>query len=451
MYMSRAVQQLRDVVEILPTAPVLVPPQPDVPLEPQPQPADKDAYSNAFVWAGLKAVEKEMSLRDIGKDAQIKFKLDNPLSTSTVTRASMRPGLPPCKPGPAQKYPLVCEQKLLQFIVELRASNLPTLKCIIMGYACKLYVMYLEKANEARDAGIAIGVDVLPPVVINYYPNGMTESWYKRFLRTYVDVIGTSNQTPLEQSRAQWATSKNICQYYRVLRDALLDLGLCYLNPAYDETVPFDEKNPANNQCVELLWYPGKLGRVFSMDETKIVLSTTDISRRNSDVIIVPKDENGKLQSNETLAIKNDGGQDCSMAGGSLADGRALPALYIFTGGYYLGDMKDGPDSDIVNFATGKFFPSQFTSSPSGGMTDDIMLDYIQKVVQPIFTDLSVTNPVLGILDGYGSHFTLEVLEHCRSNHITLLLRVPHCSHIIQGEDVSNFGPFKARLAAAKS
>ena len=32
-----------------------------------------------------------------------------------------------------------------------------------------------------------------------------------------------------------------------------------------------------------------------------------------------------------------------------------------------------------------------------------------------------------------------------------LILRPPHCSHIIQNEDVANFGPFKDRLAIEKS
>ena len=139
------------------------------------------------------------------------------------------------------------------------------------------------------------------------------------------------------------------------------------------------------------------------------------------------------------------------IVGGTVADGRALPALYVFTSTYYHSDTNGGPDSTILNPATDKFFPAYFTYSPSGGMTDDMMLFYLRYVVVPCFPDLSSDNPIVFIVDGYGSHFTLEVLIYCRDNNIILILRPPHCSHIIQNEDVANFGPFKDRLEIEKS
>ena len=40
----------------------------------------------------------------------------------------------------------------------------------------------------------------------------------------------------------------------------------------------------------------------------------------------------------------------------------------------------------------------------------------------------------------------LEVLELCKANHIYIVLRPPHTSHILQGEDVVNFGVFKTTM-----
>ncbi|KAL1526990.1 hypothetical protein AB1Y20_015679 [Prymnesium parvum] len=48
-------------------------------------------------------------------------------------------------------------------------------------------------------------------------------------------------------------------------------------------------------------------------------------------------------------------------------------------------------------------------------------------------------------MDGHGSHFTLELLTYCRSIGLHVVLRPPHTTHILQGEDVVHFGVFKAK------
>ncbi len=48
-------------------------------------------------------------------------------------------------------------------------------------------------------------------------------------------------------------------------------------------------------------------------------------------------------------------------------------------------------------------------------------------------------DPVVILLDGHGSHWSLEVLEYCVENGIHLVLRLPHSLHVSQGEDVINF------------
>ncbi len=48
-------------------------------------------------------------------------------------------------------------------------------------------------------------------------------------------------------------------------------------------------------------------------------------------------------------------------------------------------------------------------------------------------------DPVVILLDGHSSHWSLEVLEYCVENRIHLVLRPPHTLHISQGEDVINF------------
>ena len=53
-------------------------------------------------------------------------------------------------------------------------------------------------------------------------------------------------------------------------------------------------------------------------------------------------------------------------------------------------------------------------------------------------------------MDGHGSHFTLELLTYCRSIGLHILLRPPHTTHILQGEDVVHFNVFKPKYHQAK-
>ena len=46
-------------------------------------------------------------------------------------------------------------------------------------------------------------------------------------------------------------------------------------------------------------------------------------------------------------------------------------------------------------------------------------------------------------MDGHGSHFTLDLLEYCRGIGLHVVLRPPHTTHVLQGEDVEHFGVFK--------
>ena len=44
--------------------------------------------------------------------------------------------------------------------------------------------------------------------------------------------------------------------------------------------------------------------------------------------------------------------------------------------------------------------------------------------------------PVLLVLDGHGSHITIDVIEYARSNEVYLLCLPSHTSHILQPLDV---------------
>ena len=41
------------------------------------------------------------------------------------------------------------------------------------------------------------------------------------------------------------------------------------------------------------------------------------------------------------------------------------------------------------------------------------------------------------------TYITLELLQYCRAHGLHIVLRPPHTTHVLQGEDVQHFGIFK--------
>ena len=81
---------------------------------------------------------------------------------------------------------------------------------------------------------------------------------------------------------------------------------------------------------------------------------------------------------------------------------------------------------------------------PSGWINAHIFLESLNHFAK--FTNASLTNRGLLLLDNHSSHLDFHVVQFCKANGITLLTFPPHCSYRIQPLDVSVFGPFKAAM-----
>jgi len=136
--------------------------------------------------------------------------------------------------------------------------------------------------------------------------------WYYNWLGR-CERLKTANITPLELTRAQWATSANAKTHYDMLPSILLESKLAVPNLAYDPTCPYSER-------IKI----AKPERICSMDETRLTNDTTSKSKAKINRSIVAKGG-----SREVLA--NKGGGDGTGIGGSTADGKDLPAFFIFS------------------------------------------------------------------------------------------------------------------------
>jgi 4-hydroxybenzoate polyprenyltransferase len=85
----------------------------------------------------------------------------------------------------------------------------------------------------------------------------------------------------------------------------------------------------------------------------------------------------------------------------------------------------------------------EFTATENGWTSDDTALEWLKKVFILRTAPRDRLEARLLILDGHGSHETLEFMWECFSNNIYLLFLPPHSSHVLQPLDLSVFSPLK--------
>ena len=138
--------------------------------------------------------------------------------------------------------------------------------------------------------------------------------------------------------------------------------------------------------------------------------------------------------------------------GGSTAAGDSLPAMFIAAGNQLDSAwMETEIESTLMDPVSGETLKATWHANKNGGMTYDMCPKYFAKNILPSFDPPpSAENPVIGICDGHGSRSTLELIDFCIENHIILILRPPHTTHRLQGEDTTNFAYIKADWHHAK-
>ena len=374
-------------------------------------------YRHAYVYAG-QLVNEGKSKKQAAKLAQGKFGVS--ISSSTALRASRMPGKEPKKGGKPLIIAEWIERRLENLVLALRELHMPVFRCMILNYANNLiegtHVQMQLKHKELR------------------------RHWYYSWLSRCQRGVHTGNMRPLELTRAQWATPTNLKHHYQQLAAMLLDSGIAVKNPGYDPEKPYDEE-------LKII----KPGRMISMDETRLTNDTMEAHKGKANRSLMRKGDSG-------YTVVNKGGGDSTGIGGTTADGIDLPGFFIFANNII---HSGGQDDDVAPEVRpqcrrmdpanpGQPLPCRFRANAKGGVTGDLGVRYIRGCVEPSIKDLSPSDPAVLIMDGHGSHFTLELLTYCREIGLLILLRPPHTTHILQGEDVQHFAVFKPAYHQAK-
>jgi hypothetical protein len=91
---------------------------------------------------------------------------------------------------------------------------------------------------------------------------------------------------------------------------------------------------------------------------------------------------------------------------------------------------------------------ARFCSSPSGWTNNEIGLAWLKQVFDRETKAKARSSYRLLILDGHGSHLTMDFIEYCNANKILLAVYPPHATHTLQPLDVSLFKPLSTAYSA---
>ena len=113
-------------------------------------------------------------------------------------------------------------------------------------------------------------------------------------------------------------------------------------------------------------------------------------------------------------------------------DGRALLPLIIWPASTHRSNWTTYPTPGW-----------HYAHSEKGYNDSKISLEWLTRVFDPQTRERANGKPRVLICDGFGTHETLEILEFCLANNITLCRLTSHTSHKLQPCDVGPFAPLK--------
>lgn len=170
--------------------------------------------------------------------------------------------------------------------------------------------------------------------------------------------------------------------------------------------------------------------RIISLDETNFTFDGTD---QEGVDILVPTEEAESDVVIQVMVPKSS--LKCTIVGGSDASGDSLPAYLVFKNSFDMEAVRGFPKPSKLG-PDGNFMSARSVANDSGGMTNDEALRYLTGHLLPFCHDATPEKPYVLILDGHGSHVTGPFLKLCKASNIIVVVRVPHTTHLTQGEDV---------------
>jgi hypothetical protein len=167
---------------------------------------------------------------------------------------------------------------------------------------------------------------------------------------------------------------------------------------------------------------------IFNMDEKGFQLGRVGRTKRIFDKRLY--EQKGVRQ-----ALEGGSSEWITVMACICSDGKALSPTLIFQG------ANGAVQSSWVDAIQAGEHSVFVTSSPSGWSNNDIGLDWLKGVFARETRRHASTGYRLLLLDGHGSHVTMEFIEYCNDKKILLAVFPPHATHTLQPLDVCMFKP----------
>lgn len=270
--------------------------------------------------------------------------------------------------------------------------------------------------------------------------NALGSAWFYRFIAK--NGIESSLYNPLDALRANSATEHNVRNFFERVARTAVRYGFAVWNADFDVNSKLSEM---------IIWIESKMSRVFTLDEAKVQLAYEKGVRGVRLLIIRGED-------NQRPAVTANNAFSASVMGCRNLAGEALAPYFVCNQEPDVDDDFDIPGT-IVDTTTGECQKAQWVRGTKKGSFDAYAFaTYLRDHLAPCIPDLSKENPAMVICDGAYTHVKDEVVELCAAMGILLIVLPPHCTHLLQGEDLYHFGKFKgsfrlirAEIEAAKS
>jgi hypothetical protein len=174
----------------------------------------------------------------------------------------------------------------------------------------------------------------------------------------------------------------------------------------------------------------------YNMDEKGFLIGHLQKVKR-----IFPK---ALMRAQKLLGTGQDGARHwITLIATICADGSSLPPALIYKA--VSGNLQDTWLQDYKP----EEHPCWFASSPNGWTSDELALSWLQSLFDPQTSDKAKRDWRLLMLDGHGSHCTLDFLEQCHRLRILVAIYPPHSTHRLQPLDVSLFNPLATYYSQA--
>lgn len=290
--------------------------------------------------------------------------------------------------------------------------------------------------------GISLSQQTILSIAKNFYrdehnadpsENTFGSAWFYRFLNRH--GMDTSLYNPQDALRLNAATEHNVSNFFqRVARTAVTN-GFATWNSDFD----------ANDRSSEMIfWDEDKKSRVFTFDEAKVMLGYEKGVRGVRMLVI-------KGEDNRRSAVTANDDFSASVMGCRNLAGEALAPYFVCTKEPNIEDGFEIPGT-ITDTTTGACQQAQWIRGTKKGSFDGFAFaTWLKDHLAPCIPDLSPENPAMVICDGCYAHTVDEVLEICATMGILMVILPPHCTHILQGEDLYHFGVFKGAFRVERA